>query len=49
MTKETGCNNHANNWLILALKHQPSSIVTDNVTTIKTSCNDRKITTWNGQ
>ena len=44
MTKETGRNKHANNWLILALKHQPSSIITDNVTTIKTSRNNRKIT-----
>ena len=44
MTKETGHNNHANNWHILALKHQQSNIVTDNVTTKKTSCNDRKFT-----
>ena len=44
MTKETGRNNHANNWHILALKHQPFNIVTDNVTTKKTSRNDRKIT-----
>ena len=42
MTKETGHNNHANNWHILALKHQPSNIVTDNVTTKKTSRNNRK-------
>ena len=44
MTKETGYNNHGNIWHILALKHQPSNIATDNVTTKKTSCNDRKIT-----
>ena len=44
MTKETGRNNHANNLHILALKHQQSNIVTDNVTTKKTSRNDRKIT-----
>ena len=44
MTKETGRNNHANNWHILALKHKPSNIITDNVTTKKTSRNDRKIT-----
>ena len=44
MTKETGCNNYTNNWNILALKHQQSNIVTDNVMTKKTSRNDHKIT-----
>ena len=43
MTKETGRNNHANNWHILALKHQQSNIITDNVTTKKTSHSDHKI------